>query len=77
MNDILARLPSTIQLAVAGLIATMLLGISIGVLAALYRGRLLDKLTMAFVFVGVSIPSVYSALLLLLIFALGLAGSRW
>ena len=49
----------------------MLLGISAGVLAALYRGRLLDKLTMVFAFVGVSIPSVYAALLLLLIFALG------
>ena len=38
LNDILARLPSTISLAVAGLVVTMLLGISAGVLAALYRG---------------------------------------
>lgn len=74
LNDILARLPSTIQLAIAGLIATMLLGISAGVLAALYRGGLPDKLTMVFAFVGVSIPSVYAALLLLLIFAVEL---RW
>ncbi len=66
LNDILARLPSTINLAAAGLLVTMLLGISAGVLAALFRGALLDKVTMVFAFVGVSIPSVYASLLLLL-----------
>ena len=76
LNDILARLPSTISLAVAGLVVTMLLGISAGVLAALYRGAALDKLTMVFAFVGVSIPSVYASLLLMLIFAVELGWFR-
>ena len=76
LNDILARLPSTISLAVAGLVVTMLLGISAGVLAALYRGAALDKPTMVFAFVGVSIPSVYASLLLMLIFAVELGWFR-
>ena len=76
LNDILARLPSTISLAVAGLVVTMLLGISAGVLAALFRGAALDKLTMVFAFVGVSIPSVYASLLLMLIFAVELGWFR-
>ena len=76
LNDILARLPSTISLPVAGLVVKMLLGISAGVLAALYRGAALDKLTMVFAFVGVSIPSVYASLLLMLIFAVELGWFR-
>lgn len=72
LNDILARLPSTINLAAAGLFITMLLGISAGVMAALFRGAVLDKVTMVFAFVGVSIPSVYASLLLMLIFAVEL-----
>ena len=38
LNDILARLPSTIALALAGLLVSIVLGLSAGVLAALYRG---------------------------------------
>jgi ABC-type dipeptide/oligopeptide/nickel transport system permease component len=72
LTDILDRLPSTLALGAVGLALTMVLGISAGILAALYRGTAFDKATMAFAFIGVSIPSVYAAILLLLIFAVGL-----
>ena len=73
LTEILARIPSTVELAAAGLVISIALGISAGILAALYRGTLLDIGTMILAFAGVSIPSVYAAILLLLIFAVELS----
>jgi len=72
LDDIMARLPSTLALGVAGLTVTILIGIPAGILAALYRGTILDKVTMMFTFIGVSIPSVYAAILFILVFAVWL-----
>lgn len=72
LNSIVTRLPSTLELASLGMAITVLVGISAGVLAALFRGTLVDKAVMVCAFTGVSIPSVYSALLLMLIFAVRL-----
>lgn len=72
LDDILFRLPKTLELAVAGVLAAMLIGIPAGVLAALYRGRAYDKVTMLAAITGLSVPSFYAGILLILLFAVRL-----
>jgi peptide/nickel transport system permease protein len=66
------RFPVTIQLAVMGLLVAIAIGIPIGILAALKRGRVADYLATAFVLLGLSVPSFWLGVLLILLFALRL-----
>lgn len=69
MTLILARLPATITLMAAGILVEVLLGLTLGIIAALDRGGPTDRLVMASAFVGVSAPQFVVALLLLYLFA--------
>lgn len=69
MTLILARLPATITLMAAGIFIEVLLGLTLGIIAALDRGGPTDRLVMASAFVGVSAPQFVVALLLLYLFA--------
>ncbi|MCK0197966.1 ABC transporter permease [Ancylobacter sp. 6x-1] len=66
---ILARLPATLTLMAAGIAMELVIGVSLGILAALRRGGLVDRLVMSLSFVGVSTPQFLVALLLLYVFA--------
>ncbi|MBB3571239.1 ABC transporter permease [Rhizobium sp. BK491] len=66
---ILARLPATITLMAAGIFVEVLLGLTLGIIAALDRGGPTDRLVMASAFVGVSAPQFVVALFLLYLFA--------
>lgn len=57
--------PVTASLAVGGVVLWMILGLSVGIYAALRRGRWQDRLAMAGALVGYSFPSFFIALLLL------------
>jgi len=63
------RLPSTLELAGAALLLSVVLGIGLGILAALKRNTPLDGLVMVVSLGGVSIPSFAFALLLILVFS--------
>lgn len=69
---IAANLPATLQLAVASLALSLLFGFISGVVAAIHRNRALDTATMGFALVGMSIPSFWLGLLLILLFAVTL-----
>lgn len=69
---ILSRLPATLLLMAAGITAELLLGLSMGIAAALMRGRIGDQLLMMTSFVTVSAPQFVVSLLLLYIFAVRL-----
>jgi peptide/nickel transport system permease protein len=69
---IVARLPATLTLMVAGILVEVVLGITFGTIAAVKRGRLVDRLVMMASFVGVSAPQFVVALLLLYVFAVTL-----
>jgi len=69
MTLILARLPATITLMAAGIFVEVLLGLTLGIIAALDRGGPTDRLVMASAFVGVSAPQFVVALLLLYLLA--------
>ena len=67
-----ARLKPSLQLMAAGIGFELLIGIGLGVIAALRRGGFADKLLMAFSFVGVSAPQFIAAMLALYFFAVKL-----
>jgi len=64
--------PSTLQLTVAALIVTVVFGIPLGVLAALYANRLVDTAIMVLAVVGLSMPSFWLGLLLITLFSVSL-----
>ncbi len=67
-----ARLPATLVLMAAGIFIEVLLGLLLGVTAAVKRGSFIDNLVMMTSFVGVSAPQFVVALLLLYVFAITL-----
>lgn len=66
--DIATYLPATIQLSAAGMIVAVAVGVPGGVLAAVYRNRLLDHVARVGSLASVSLPVFYLALLLLAVF---------
>ncbi len=69
-DDLARRVPNTVRLGVAASLLSAVLGISIGVLAAIKRGSWVDNMLMVIALVGVSMPNFWFALVLILIFAL-------
>lgn len=69
---IASRLPATLQLMLAGIAAELVLGLGMGIAAALLRGRLADQVLMMTSFVTVSAPQFVVSLLLLYVFAVKL-----
>jgi peptide/nickel transport system permease protein len=70
---IAARLPATLILMAAGIFVEVMLGLLLGVIAAVRRGGPVDRFVMMASFVGVSAPQFVAALLLLYVFAVTLA----
>ena len=66
------RLPFTLQLGLIALAVGVVLGVSLGVVAALNRNGLADRLTMAFAVFGFAIPNFFFGILLILLFSLSL-----
>lgn len=71
-KELLRRFPVTIQLASMGLLAALLIGVPVGIMAAVKRGRAPDYVATGFVLLGLSVPSFWLAILLILFFALRL-----
>ncbi|TCP88276.1 peptide/nickel transport system permease protein/oligopeptide transport system permease protein [Rhizobium sp. PP-CC-2G-626] len=66
------RLPNTFALAVSGLSVALIIGIPLGFLAAINRGRLADTAVMVIAVLGVSIPGFWLGLIMIQIFSLKL-----
>ncbi len=69
---VLERLPATAQLAVAATIVSVLLGVSMGGLAAVRAGSALDHLLMGIAVLGISTPVFWLGMMLALVFAVTL-----
>ena len=69
---IFGRLGATIELAVVALLLATLIGLTLGVLAAIRQGSWIDTVTMLFAQLGVSMPVYWLGLLLMLLFAVQL-----
>ncbi|MGB5557571.1 MAG: ABC transporter permease [Paracoccaceae bacterium] len=70
---IAARLPASLLLMGAGILCELVIGLAMGLIAALWRGRVVDKSLMMTSFVTVSAPQFVVSLLLLYFFAVKLA----
>ena len=60
--------PATFELTTASMILSIILGIFIGIVSAVYRNRLFDHLTRTYCLFGISMPVFWLGLLLLLLF---------
>ena len=72
LRRIAVRLPATLELMGFALVASSVLGISLGVLAALKQYTIWDYVLTLFALLSISIPSFFLALLALYVFALKL-----
>ncbi len=71
---VLERLPATIHLTLAAMVLTIVLGVSLGILAAVRRGTRYDVLGMIFAVLGQSVPNFWLGIMLILFFGVAL---RW
>jgi peptide/nickel transport system permease protein len=69
---IVDRLGATLELAVAAMLVALVLGISLGVVAAVWRGRAADVFSMLVAQLGVSMPVYWLGIMLVLVFAVWL-----
>jgi ABC-type dipeptide/oligopeptide/nickel transport system permease component len=71
-TDLERRIPHTLRLGLAAFIVSTALGIGIGVISAIYRGTIIDNVAMFVALVGVSVPSFWLALTMILLFSVRL-----
>lgn len=83
IDIILERLPSTLQLTGAAMVFAVVIGFSMGVIAAVKQNTWVDTAAMIFSVLGLTMPIFYIGLLLILVFVVQLGwfpvvgGSAW
>lgn len=68
LNDLMKYFPATLELSIFAMIIAIVLGISFGILSAVFRNKPVDQGLRALSVSGVSIPSFWFSLLVLYIF---------
>ena len=71
-QDLLLRFPVTLELTGLALIFAVLVGLPLGILAALRRGKAADLISSSFVLIGLAAPEFWLAILMILLFSLKL-----
>lgn len=72
VDKIAERIPITITINVLSMVLIIVIAIPIGVLSAVRRDSLFDKITTVVVFVGFAVPTFWLALLLMILFGIHL-----
>jgi peptide/nickel transport system permease protein len=73
VSEMIARnFPLTLQLTIASMALAIVLGVTLGVIAAIRRGSIIDNVTMMIALAGVSMPSFWLGLLLISVFSIRL-----
>lgn len=73
LTEILDRFPETIKLAATGMVFAVIIGIALGILAAKYKDTIIDTFCTGLATLGVSIPSFWLGILLILVFSVKLS----
>lgn len=68
------RLFNSLKLASAAMLFTLVISLPLGVIAAVYRGEILDRVAMGIVLLGQSLPSFWTGIVSILLFSVML---RW
>lgn len=71
-TEIWERLPATMELAIAALLVGLVVGLPLGVLAAMKRGSVFDRVASTVAVAGLSTPIFWLAMLLIVIFGVKL-----
>ena len=72
LKEIISKFPNTFRLTVWAVLVALLIGIPLGVIAAVRQYSVVDNATMVFALFGVSVPQFWFALMMMLIFAVKL-----
>jgi peptide/nickel transport system permease protein len=67
-----ARIPNTLQLALAALFLQIAIGVPLGVIAALNRGRIIDQFVRFFSTIGHAVPDFWMGLIFIIVFSVSL-----
>jgi dipeptide transport system permease protein len=68
-DEFFALFPATLELSICAILLAVAIGLPAGVVAAVHRGRLFDRLLMSSALVGYSMPIFWWALLLIILFS--------
>ncbi len=68
VKDIAEFFPATLELAISATLFSIILGITLGILSAVHRNKLIDHFSRVFSILGVSMPVFWTGLILLLLF---------
>jgi peptide/nickel transport system permease protein len=83
LTTVVEMLPYTARLALAAMTITLVVGVGLGLLAAVFHDTWVDRLAMLLSLAGLSVPIFWSGLLLILLFAVTLqwlpitGGTEW
>ena len=72
LEIMMAAWPATFQLAMFSMLIAVLLGVPLGIFAAVNRGTVGDTISMIIAFLGVSMPSFWLGMLLIIVFSIKL-----
>jgi len=72
VEDITAQFPYTLQLALASLLMSLVIGVPAGMIAALYRNRLPDQISTVFSLFGICTPGFWLGVMLIYFFSVQL-----
>ncbi len=70
LTIIMERVPATVSLGLAAYLMAILVGVPAGILAALRRGRWIDRTIMALAVAGFALPNFFMGILMILLFSL-------
>jgi peptide/nickel transport system permease protein len=74
LNDVLSRLPITIELVVLAMIVALVIAVPAGIIAAVRQNTWGDYTAMSTAMVGISVPDFFLGVLLLLLFSISMNG---
>ncbi|MRX72407.1 ABC transporter permease subunit [Bacillus lacus] len=69
IEELAARIPSTLALTFSSLVVMMLIAVPLGTLSALYKNRWIDHISRLFAIAGASIPSFWLGLIFIQLFS--------
>jgi peptide/nickel transport system permease protein len=72
LGELMAALPATLELTISAVALSVLAGVPLGIVSAVWRGSLFDHATRVLVLLGWAIPSFLLGLVVIIIFALQL-----
>lgn len=72
LEELLSRLPATLQLAGAAMVVAFLIAIPVGIVAAVYRNRIVDQAMRVGSMLGASMPEFFLAYLLIILLSVEL-----